>query len=55
MNKVLDLTRKKKKFGLVACIDFHGAFASICHRAIWDTLEWMNDGPELISMLTRTE
>ncbi len=51
MNKVLDLTRKKKISGLVACIDFRGAFDSIRHRAIWDTLERMNVGPELISML----
>jgi hypothetical protein len=51
INKVLDLTRKNKISGLVAYVDFRGAFDSVRHKAIWDTLEQMNVGPQLIAML----
>jgi hypothetical protein len=51
INKVLDLTRKNKISGLVACVDFRGAFDSVRHKATWETLEQMNVGPQLIAML----
>jgi hypothetical protein len=43
INKVLELSRKKKVKGLMACIEFKGAFDSICHEFIWQLLkkwEW---------------
>jgi hypothetical protein len=51
VNKVLDLARKKNLTGLIACVDFRGAFDSIRHQAIWDTRHKMNVGPHLISLL----
>jgi hypothetical protein len=39
VNKVLELARKKKVFGLIGCIDIKGAFDQIQPQAIWDTLE----------------
>jgi hypothetical protein len=39
INKVLEVSLKKKFKGLVACIDFKGAFDSICHEFIWQLLE----------------
>jgi hypothetical protein len=48
INKVLELSRKKKVKGLMACIDFKGAFDSICHEFIWQLLEKMGVGKTLI-------
>jgi hypothetical protein len=39
INKVLELSRKKKVKGLMACIDFKGAFDSIRHEFIRQLLE----------------
>jgi hypothetical protein len=44
INKVLKLSRKKKVKGLMACIDFKGAFDSISHEFIWQLLEKMGVG-----------
>jgi hypothetical protein len=51
MDKVLQLARKNKIKGLFACIHFKGAFDSVRHQAIWDTLEHLNCGPNLIAHL----
>jgi hypothetical protein len=39
INKVLELSQKKKVKGLMAYIDFKGAFDSIRHEFIWQLLE----------------
>jgi hypothetical protein len=39
---------KKKVKGLMACIDFKGAFDYICHEFIWQLLEKMGAGENLI-------
>jgi hypothetical protein len=44
INKVIELSRKKKVKGLMACIDFKGAFDSIRHEFIWQLLEIMGVG-----------
>lgn len=49
MDKVLNMARKKKTSGLIATIDFAGAFDRIRHQCVWDTLEHMNVGDNLIS------
>lgn len=51
INIVLELARKKKLTGLIACVDFKGAFDSIRHQAVWDTLRHMNVGPRMIGLL----
>ena len=51
INRVLELARAKKVKGLMATIDFRGAFDSIRHDFIWKTLEKMNVGPGLINHL----
>jgi hypothetical protein len=51
MDKVLNMARKKKTSGLIATIDFAGAFDRIRHQCVWDTLEHMNVGDNLISNL----
>jgi hypothetical protein len=48
INKVLELALKKKVKGLMACIDFKGAFDSIRHEFIWQLLEKMGVGENLI-------
>jgi hypothetical protein len=48
INKVLELSRKKKVQGLMACIDFKGAFDSIRYEFIWQLLEKMGVGENLI-------
>jgi hypothetical protein len=48
INKVLELSRKNKVKGLMACIDFKGAFDSIRHEFIWQLLEKMGVGENLI-------
>jgi hypothetical protein len=48
INKVFELSRKKKVKGLMACIDFKGAFDSIRHEFIWQLLEKMGVGKNLI-------
>jgi hypothetical protein len=48
INKVLELSLKKKVKGLMACIDFKGAFYSILHEFIWQLLEKMGVGKNLI-------
>jgi hypothetical protein len=48
INKVLELSRKKKVKGLMACIDFKSAFDSIRHEFIWQLLEKMGVGENLI-------
>jgi hypothetical protein len=44
INKVLELSKKKEVKGLMACIDFKGAFDSICHEFIWQLLEKIRVG-----------
>jgi hypothetical protein len=48
INKVLELSRKNKVKGLMACIDFKGAFDAIRHEFIWQLLEKMGVGENLI-------
>jgi hypothetical protein len=47
-HQVLELSQKGKVKGLMACIDFKGAFDSICHEFIWQLLEKMGVGKNLI-------
>jgi hypothetical protein len=42
------ISQKKKVKGLMACIDFKGAFDSIRHEFIWQLLEKMGVGKNLI-------
>ena len=51
INRMLELGRSNKVKGLMATVDFRGAFDSIRHQFIWDTLEKMNVGPNLINHL----
>ena len=51
INRVIELGRAKKVRGLMATIDFRGAFDSIKHDFIWKTLARMNVGPGLINHL----
>jgi hypothetical protein len=51
INKVLEEYRNKKLTGLMACIDFSGAFDSVKHDFIWKALERYNVGPQLIHYL----
>ena len=51
INRMLELGRAKKVKGLIATIDFRGAFDSIKHDFIWKTLAHMNVGPGLINHL----
>jgi hypothetical protein len=51
INKVLEQYRSKMLTGLMACIDFSGAFDSIKHDFIWKSLERFNVGPQLIKYL----
>jgi hypothetical protein len=48
INKVLELSRKKKVKELMACVDLKGAFDSIRHEFIWQLLEKMGVGKNLI-------
>jgi hypothetical protein len=48
INKVLKLSRKNKVKELMACIDFMGAFDSFRHSFIWQLLEKMGVGKNLI-------
>ena len=49
INKFLELGRAGKLKGLMCCIDFQGAFDTVKHSFIFETLEKMNVGPGLIS------
>ena len=51
LNKVLEQARKKKVSGLLGCIDFKGAFDSVRHKFIFETLREMGLGDNFISML----
>ena len=51
INRILELGRANKVKGLMCCIDFRGAFDSIKHEFVWETLAKMNVGPSLISHL----
>jgi hypothetical protein len=51
VRRVLELEREDKLRGLIATVDFRGAFNNITHQAVWDTLHQMNCGPKLISHL----
>jgi hypothetical protein len=48
INKVLKLSQKKKVKGIMACIDFKSAFDYIRHEFIWQLLEKMGVGKNLI-------
>jgi hypothetical protein len=48
INKVLELSLKKKVKGLMAFIDFKSAFDYICHEFIWQLLEKIGVGKNLI-------
>jgi hypothetical protein len=49
INRALELFRKKELKGLTACIDFRAAFDSCKHEFMWQTLERLNVGPNLIA------
>jgi hypothetical protein len=51
VGRVLELAREDKLRGLIATVDFRGAFNNIAHQAVWDMLHQMNCGPKLISHL----
>jgi hypothetical protein len=51
INKVLQEYRNKKLTGLMACIDFSGAFDSVKQDFIWKALVRYNVGPQLIHYL----
>jgi hypothetical protein len=48
---VLELAREGKIRGLIATVDFKGAFDNIAHQAVWDSLHHMNVREDLISQL----
>jgi hypothetical protein len=45
------LAREDKLRGLIATVDFKGAFDNIAQQAVWDSLHHMNVGQDLISQL----
>jgi hypothetical protein len=45
------MARKGNLRGLIATVDFKGAFDNIAHQAVWDSLLHMNVGPDLIAHL----
>jgi hypothetical protein len=51
VGRVLEIAREGKLRGLIATVDFKGAFENIAHQAVWDTLHQMNCGPKLIAHL----
>jgi hypothetical protein len=51
VGRVLELAREDKLRGLIATVDFKGAFDNIAHQAVWDSLHLMNVGQDLISQL----
>jgi hypothetical protein len=51
VGRVLVLARKGKIKGLIATVDFKGAFDNIAHQAVWDSLHHMNVGEGLIAQL----
>jgi hypothetical protein len=51
VGRVLEMAREGKLRGLIAAVDFKGAFDNIAHQAVWDSLHQMNCGPELIAHL----
>ena len=51
INRMLELGRANKVKGLMCCIDFRGAFDSVKHEFVWETLAKMNVGPSLINHL----
>jgi hypothetical protein len=51
VRRVLELAQENKLRGLIATVDFKGAFDNIAHQAFWDSLHHMNVGQDLISQL----
>jgi hypothetical protein len=51
VGRVLELAREGKIRGLIATVDFKGAFDNIAHQVVWDSLHHMNVGQDLISQL----
>jgi hypothetical protein len=51
VGRVLELSREGKIRGLIATVDFKGAFDNIAHQAVWDSLHHMNCGESLIAQL----
>jgi hypothetical protein len=44
VGRVLELAREGKIRGLIATVDFKGAFDNIAHQAVWNLLHHMNVG-----------
>jgi hypothetical protein len=42
VGRILELEREDKLKGLIATVDFRGAFDNIAHQTVWDTLHQMN-------------
>jgi hypothetical protein len=53
VRRVLEMAREGKLRGLIATVDFKGAFDNIAHQAVWDSLHHMNVGQDLISQLKK--
>jgi hypothetical protein len=51
VGRVLELAREGTIRGLIATVDFNGAFNNIAHQAVWDLLHYMNVGEGLIAQL----
>ena len=51
INRALELCRSKKIQGVMATIDFQGAFNTVNHNFLWQTMEKMNVGNGFINHL----
>jgi hypothetical protein len=51
VGRVLELAREGRIRGLIATVDFKGAFDNIAHQAVWDSLHHMNCEEGLIAQL----
>jgi hypothetical protein len=53
VGRVLELAREGRIKGLIATVDFKGAFDNIAHQAVWDSLHHMNCGEGLIAQIKK--
>ena len=51
LGRLMELAEKKKVKGILCCVDFKGAFDTVRHDFIWQTMRKMNVGEGLINHL----